>query len=131
MSTFTTPLQVELIGKWQFKLLTPFEYHVGKFPSTEIIRVPQDFITNFASIPRFLWSILSPIDEYAKAAVVHDWLYFKGIYSKRVTELIFNEAMKVLKTPTWKRRCVYSGVYYGGHYTWNKYRRAERKSQKI
>lgn len=127
MSTFTTPLQVELIGKWQFKLLTPFEYHVGEFPSKEIIRVPQDFITNFASIPRIFWPILSPIDEYAKAAVLHDWLYYKGIYSKKTTELIFNEAMKVLKTPTWKRRCIYSAGYYGGYPVWWKYRRADQK----
>lgn len=39
------------------------------------IVVPEGFITDFASIPRFLWSIYPPTGRYQEAAVIHDWLY--------------------------------------------------------
>lgn len=129
MSTFTTPLQIEPIGKWKFKLLTPFEYHIGKYPADNknIIRVPTHFVTDFASIPRIFWAILSPMDEYAKAAVLHDWLYYTGKFSKKETEKIFREAMNVIKTPKWKIFFVYWAVYYFGFMAWNKHRKDRKK----
>lgn len=126
MSTYTTPLQIEVIKKWKFKLLTPFEYHIGEYPAkneSDIIRVPTHFVTDFASIPRLFWAILSPMDEYAKAAVLHDWLYYTGIYSKKKTERIFKEAMKTLKVPRWKIFFVYNAVVYFGFMAWNKHRK--------
>lgn len=128
MSTFTTPLNVEIIGKWKFKLIDPFEYHIGQYPSEDIIKVPKGFITDLASIPRIFWPILSPIDEYAKAAVLHDWLYYTGMYPKTKTEYIFNEAMQVLNTPEWKRKAVFNAVYYFGYYKWYKCRYQYNKS---
>ena len=47
------------------------------------IVVPKGFITDLASIPRSLWSILSPIDNYLTAAIVHDYLY----WDQRCTQL--------------------------------------------
>jgi len=126
MSTFTTPCRVELVGKYLFKLLEPFEYHIGEYPATDpkkIIRVPAGYITDFASIPRIFWSIVSPCDEYAKAAVIHDWLHVKGYFTKEETDLIFDEAMGVLEVPDWKRRLVYNSVKYFSGYAW----RANRK----
>ena len=123
MSQFTTPCRVELIGKNLFKLLEPFEYHIGEYPSEQIIKVPVGFITDFASIPRIFWPIVSPIDEYAKAAVIHDWMYKFNYAKKSVCEKIFYEAMTVLEVPQWKKICIYSAVYVGGWYTWIRYRR--------
>ena len=125
MSTFTTPLDIRVVGKWRFKLLEPFEYHIGTFPTDyleDIITVPEDFITDLASIPRIFWSILSPFDEYAKAAVLHDWLYYTGRYGKVRTEIIFKEAMEVLNVPKWKICCVFTAVYLFGFYSWYKHR---------
>jgi hypothetical protein len=121
MSTFTTPCKVEVIGSYRFKLLEPFEYHIGEYPVTDpkkIIRVPVGFNTNFASVPRIFWSILSPIDEYAKAAVIHDYLYSTGIVSKTEADNIFREAMEVLNTPKWKIVCVYWAVRLFGFFAW-------------
>ncbi len=130
MSTFTTPLDIRIVGKWRFELLAPFEYHLGNYPTkynSDIITVPEGFITDLASIPRVFWSILSPIDEYVKAAVLHDWLYHTGLYSKTRTELIFKEAMQVLNTPKWKINSVYSAVYLFGHYRWYKVKRERNR----
>lgn len=40
------------------------------------VTVPEGFITDLASVPRGVWSWLSPWDV-ARAAVIHDWLYSK------------------------------------------------------
>lgn len=125
MSTFTKPLQVQLAGKWKFKVLISFEYHIGIYPNDDpdkIIRVPAGFNTNFASVPRIFWTILSPIDEYAKASVVHDWLYFCGSHTKTEADNIFKEAMEVLNTPKWKIACMYWAVRLFGFFAWYKNR---------
>lgn len=123
MSTFTTPCRVELVGVYKFKLLEPFEYHIGEYPSTTIISVPEGYVTDFASIPRIVWPIVSPIDEYAKAAVVHDWLHVRGYFDRATTDNIFNEAMIVLDVPKWKRLLVYNSVKYFSYHAWKKNRK--------
>ena len=123
MSQFTTPCRVEVIGKNLFRLIEPFEYHVGCYPSEEIIRVPNGFVTNFASIPRLIWPIISPIDSHGKAAVLHDWLYDTGEYPRLRCEEIFKEAMEVLNVPEWQIFCIYNSVYLLGWYRWNQLRR--------
>lgn len=36
--------------------------------------IQKDFITDGATIPRFLWCLFPPTGRYFYAAVVHDWL---------------------------------------------------------
>jgi hypothetical protein len=127
MSQFTTPCRVEIIGKDLFRIIEPFEYHVGSFPSLEIIHIPVGFITNFASIPYIFRPILSPVDTYAKAAVVHDYLYHTALYERLRCEEIFLEAMTVLKVEPWKKFAVYNSVQKFGWYRWNQLRRRDAK----
>jgi len=123
MSSFTTPLEVESLqetGKW--KLTEPFEYVVGSIEDPkDIIKIPAGFITDFASTPRFLWSIFPPFGKYGKASVVHDFLYSKYIYSRKQCDEIFLEAMGVLKVPKWKKYLMYYAVRLFGrsHYSKN------------
>lgn len=118
MSSFTSPLQVEVIGDLQFRLLTPFDYHVGEYPSDEVITVPVGFVTDFASIPQALWSILPPHGIYAKAAIVHDYLYEHGTKGRKYADDVFDEGMKVLGVPDFTRRSMYRAVrlFGGGRY---------------
>ena len=122
MSSFTTPFIGELIGKNKWRVYVPFEYHVGTYPSKIVIYVPVGFVTDFASIPRFLWPLISPIDEHGKAAVVHDYLYTIRYDEKSVCDKIYLEALIVLKVPKWKRLLLYYGVKYFGWYRWFKCR---------
>jgi hypothetical protein len=122
MSSFTNPFDVPLIvtdlgdGKhWQ--IAEPFEYHVGSIDSTEIIKVPVGFVTDFATIPRILWPIFPPAGKYAKAAVVHDYLTsIKGhlpggkSYSKKQVDGIFLEAMGVLGVNIITRHIIWKAV---------------------
>lgn len=130
MSQYTKPCRVEIVGPMLFRVIEPFEYHVGSYPSNEILTVPEEFITDFASIPKVFWPILSPLDEYAKAAVLHDFMYVTGPYERLRCEEIFLEAMKVLNVKKWKRDCVYRAVYLFGWYQWNKYRKEDNSLKK-
>jgi len=127
MSEFTTNFKGELIGKNLWKNLERFEYHVGSFPSQEIIIVPSGFITDFASVPRIFWAVISPIDTHAKAAVIHDYCYYMALYSRKRCDEIFLEALNVLNVPEWKAHCMYRAVRIGGWRAWSKHRKREKK----
>jgi hypothetical protein len=99
-----------MVGRYSFELLAPFEFHVGDYPSDEVIRVPAGFVTDLASVPRVLWSILPPHGRYAKAAIVHDYLYVHAIRNKAYADKVFLEAMEVLGVPTLKRKAMYLAV---------------------
>jgi hypothetical protein len=122
MSQFTQPFVGELVGKNTWKVYVAFEYHVGTYPSKQIIYIPVGFITDFASIPRIFWPFISPIDEHGKAAVIHDYMYTIRYDKKSVCDKIYLEALTVLKVPEWKKFLLYNGVKYFGWYRWMKCR---------
>lgn len=125
MSQFTTPFRGELIGRNTWSNIEPFEYHVGTYPSEEIITVPIGFITDFASIPRIFWPLISPIDSHAKASVVHDYCYYKGLYSKKKSDLIFKEGLEVLKINPVKKWTMYYFVVIFGWFAWWNHRKKD------
>lgn len=60
--------------------------------------VPKSFDTNFASVPKILWSILPPVGKHTQAAVLHDYLYTFGFglgVSRKEADEIFYEALLV------------------------------------
>jgi len=120
MSTFTTPLRLEHVktvpGERQlFKVLDPFVYEIGRKGSGYYVTVPAGFVTDFASVPRVLWSLFPPIGEYGKAAVVHDWLYhYSSGFSKCVADAVFYEAMKALGVSWPRRTAIYLAVVLFG-----------------
>ena len=72
MSLVFSSLVVEHTGPNRWKLAVPLHYTPTDAPS---VVVPAGFECDLASIPRPFWSLLSPQGNYAKAAVLHDWLY--------------------------------------------------------
>lgn len=114
---FSNHLEVcdtEKTGCW--KLTKPFHYvaeGVG-----EIVHVPAGFITDFASIPRFLWALLPPTGKYQRAAVIHDYMYRTGARSRVVADAMFLEAMIFLGVPMWKRQLMYRAVRLFGRWSY-------------
>ena len=94
----------------KYKVERGFFYIVEKY----IIKVPQGFITDLASVPRYLWITFPPFGKYTDASIVHDYLYSKDCEYKSVTreqaDKIFLELMKQLGVPTWKRYAMYYAV---------------------
>ena len=122
MSQFTTHFIGKLIGKNLWEVYEEFEYHVGCYPSEEVIKVPVGFKTDFASVPRLLWMIISPIDDHGKAAVVHDYCYYVAYDTKKRCDDIFREGLIVLRVPKWKVVCMYWSVRIFGWVGWLKHR---------
>ena len=118
MSKFTTPLVVSPQSDGRSWILwEDFTYHVGEYPSNFVVWVPKGFRTDFASVPRPFWGLISPYGKQGKAAVLHDWLYHMGrteILNPEITRKeadgIFLEAMQVLGVSRWRRQAMYWAV---------------------
>ena len=119
MSSFTKPLIVRHINGTSWELMETFEYYLEN--GEEIVRVPKGFITDFASIPRLFWSFIGhPTGRYGKAAIVHDWCYFKRVFTRKKCDQIFEEAMEVLGVNWFKRKAMYFSVRAFGWIPWRK-----------
>jgi len=124
MSSFTNELKVKPTedGK-MWILLEDFEYYLGDLDSGVSIKVPAGFVTDFASVPQFLWWILPPFGKYTKPAVLHDYLYRKTKFNREICDGIFLEAMEVMNVPVWQRLLLYLGVRIGGWVPYRKYKK--------
>lgn len=100
-----------------FILLEPMEYQVGT--SDKVITIPAGFVTDYASIPRPLWSLYSPHDQYSRAAIVHDYLYWAQLCTREQSDNLFLIAMKESKVPETTRNAVYLGVRGRGSSSWD------------
>lgn len=120
MSEFTELPTTQLLpGGIKRRLVKPFSYYIKKKGGDTIV-VPAGFVTDGASIPSFAWSIIGgPMTgKYVAAAILHDWLYHIKTYSRERSDLIFLEAMAVLKVSKLKRNIIYWMVRIFGHWAW-------------
>jgi hypothetical protein len=74
-------------GRVLVELVKPLEYHVGSDDSTDVIIVPAGYVTDFASVPEGLWNLFPPLGMWARAAIIHDYLYSTGGIDGRYTRL--------------------------------------------
>ncbi|WP_425511399.1 DUF1353 domain-containing protein [Pararobbsia alpina] len=99
-------------------------YEVG---STGVkITVPAGFVTDYASIPRPLWSLYSPHDQYSRASVIHDYLYWSQLCTRQQADNLFMIAMKESEVPKATRETVYRGVTAFGQSAWDENARQRR-----
>ena len=59
----------------------------------DVIYIPAGSTTDLASIPRTLWPILSPAGKWARASVLHDYLYEKRMFSREKCDKLYLEGM--------------------------------------
>ena len=97
----------------------------------EQITVTKGFVTDLASIPRLLWRILPPFGQYTEASVTHDFLYKKGLYSRKTCDKIFRELMKRYAVKDWKIKVMYRAVRWFGSKHFNKVDYLTKKGKKI
>ncbi len=122
-SDFASPLKyVELDtkrhGRKEYRLTESFAFEIGGFGSETFIAVPEGFVTDFASIPPGLRGMLPPNGPYAKAAVIHDYMYeFANDYgwSREYADLVFKEGMERLKVNFFTRWLMYTAVRVFGN----------------
>lgn len=92
---FPVPLDVERLNATNWKLTSGYKYIDDQHG---LIIVPTGFITDFASIPKFMWSIAGAPSEYAPSATIHDYLCRNKIFARKECDKVFYRAM------------IYSGV---------------------
>lgn len=68
----------QLIENWQ----SPFLF------------IPAGFETDGASVPRLFWWFASPSGDLFEAAIIHDYMYKKGIRTKQEADHTFKRAAK-------------------------------------
>lgn len=121
--TFHTPLRVERIedtsrdGRGTWRLLARLVY-VSPLAGRAFV-VPEDFITDFASVPRIPIAFLLTGDMAQAAAVVHDWLYTTHEVERAVADDIFYEAAVSLGISRWQAWLMWAGVRIGGGGSWD------------
>lgn len=122
MSSFTKPVIVELLPHRTFKVHEAFEYYTGAKFGNQTYQIHKGFLTDLATIPRILWPIFAPHDEYAKAAIVHDYLYMSTWekVSREDADGIFLEAMGVLNVPRTRKYLVWLAVRVFGWWFYQK-----------
>lgn len=116
-----SPLLIEALrenawGRLEYRLLEPLSVRLRAGRGAGLLSfkcvVPGDFVTDFASVPRFWWRWVPPAGDYAAAAVVHDWLYrTAGVGVTRfMADALFRDLMAALEVPTWKRWAMWAMV---------------------
>lgn len=108
-----------------WRLLKPFTYYIGSLPSDKYVVVPEGYLSDGASTPFFVRSLLPKMGRYSQAAFLHDWLcehyyYLEKNHSPEFTQCvwinrkeidrIFYEALKVLEVPSWRRFVIKAGL---------------------
>jgi len=103
--------------KFKVELVKPFNYR-------EII-VPKGFKSDGASVPWFFIRAFRRFDHYLECTCIHDFCYFKGLYSRRQADNLFLECMEDYNISKWKRALMWKAVRWFGWKPWNKQRKLE------
>jgi len=98
-----------------FHLLKPYTVTYKFEGNLTETTVPRGFNTDLASIPVIVpkW-VAQKVANHLEAAVVHDFLYRTGAYTRELCDHIFLAAMEAAGVPWWRRQLMYRGVRLGG-----------------
>jgi hypothetical protein len=94
----------------------PLTYIVGK--SKESVTVPIGFVTDMASIPPALQSVIQQNGSYLLPAVVHDYLYWKQTCTRPQADGIMMLAMIEQNVSLVHRTAIFEAVRAAGSFAW-------------
>ena len=81
-------------GKETWELLTELTYGINSKEGKERIIVPEGYISDGATIPRMMWSIIPPLGNFIPAVFVHDILCLtKGNLKPRYNNLYLDKGL--------------------------------------
>ncbi len=96
----------ELMADYELQLWFDSDYGTDGIT----VLVPQGTVTDFASVPRWLWWLYPPDGPWQAAAVVHDYLYASSACSRFLADAIFRAAMEADGVPWWRAAILYYAV---------------------
>ena len=115
--TIPAPVVKPFADSSNWVLVEPLEYRL--LDSEHVIRVPAGFVTDFASVPRLAWTVMSPFDRHGRAAVVHDWLYWTQACTREQSDKIMLLGMIESGVPNVKRVAIHTALRLAGSVAWN------------
>jgi uncharacterized protein DUF1353 len=95
----------------------PLVYRVGI--SRDSIVVPIGFVTDFASIPPVLQSIIQQNGPYQLPALVHDYLYWNQTCTRKQADKILLLAMTEHHVKPAHQTAIYDAVRAAGQFAWD------------
>ncbi len=95
----------------------PLKYRIGV--SAQEITVPVGFVTDFASIPQALQSIIRKNGNYLLPAVVHDYLYWDQSCTRAQADQIFLLAMIENRVGALHQKALHAAVSIAGSFAWD------------
>jgi hypothetical protein len=130
MSRFTDVLIVSPLADGKsWYLRRSFGYAVGSKDSGDVVEVLEGFQTDFTSVPRPLWWLFPTWGKYGNAAVIHDFMYSDQSRTRKESDLIFLEAMRVLNVGGIPRTLLYLAVKFFGSFAWRSVQRRKEQGE--
>jgi hypothetical protein len=116
----TGPLRLQKFSDDMYIVLEPISWRPSKEQPADLpsVTVPFGFVTDLASVPAILFSVLRPDGPYGFAAIIHDYLYWEQRYPKDVADRVFDFAMRDFKVSTLKRTSIVTAVKTLGVGAW-------------
>ena len=119
-ATYLTPLEGVVLDDKSFMVTKPFI--VSFSPGIKLkndfrrvqLRVPSEFITDFASVPRLPVVWLLTGDRARRAAVVHDYLCSLKTCTYQEAAKAFEACMREEKVSWWRRWAMTKAVLWFG-----------------
>jgi hypothetical protein len=114
----------------KFRLTSPFRY-VDDDKKADIT-VPEGVVTDFNSVPRFLWWWFAPQDS-VEAGVIHDYLYARpwegrtddSRWSRAELDDLWRRLLHITGVRKSKRIAGWLGVRIGGRHAWRTHRASD------
>jgi hypothetical protein len=94
------------------------------------VTVPKGFVTDLASIPRALWSLLPKTGRYAYAATVHDYLYWEQNLTRAEADDIFLTALQDSQVAALTSTVMSQAVKLAGAGAWTENKRLKSVGEK-
>lgn len=112
------PVRLEHAGGEWWRVISPIECTwVGPAPGRVVVPVGE--VTDLATIPRWLRSILPQVGDWNAPAIVHDYLYDRpeGMTRAQVDRL-FLASLELFGVSRWRRYAMYAAVRALGWAYW-------------
>ena len=107
---FVTPLHLTVLMDRSFRLVNDFYVRLD---GVEII-IPEGFETDLASVPRLPIVYFAVGGRGHLAAVLHDWLYSRAMFTRLVCDQYFYHALRESGVGYFLAQSMYLGVRAGG-----------------
>lgn len=99
-------------------------------PNVVEVHVPKGFVTDLASVPSYLWPLLTKTGRYGNAAIYHDWLYADQPCSRLVADTVFDRALADSGVDDATRGLMWAAVRVFGGSGWSRYAKDKAEGRK-